>query len=128
MRFYGFKVDEIVDDLHPDLDLELDPKSSYALRNPHLFPVDVNVAAYEMILRIPGVGVRSAKKIVASRKHGKLRMAHLKKIGVVLKRAKYFILCADKDFKFLGQKSDLIRQSFIRPTIPKTSLNQLSLF
>lgn len=128
MRFYGFKVDEIVDDQHPALDLDLDPKSAYALRNPHLFPVDVNRADYEMILRVPGIGVRSAKKIVAARKHGKLRMEHLKKIGLVLKRAKYFITCADKDFSFLGKNPQLIRQSFLKSTRQKGRANQLSLF
>jgi len=128
MRFYGFHVNEIVDDKHPELDLELDPKSSYALRNPHLFPIDINIATYEMILRVPGIGVRSAKKIVAARRHGKLRTEHLKKIGVVLKRAKFFITCADKDFKFLGKNPMLIRQSFVRPTHQKIAFNQLSLF
>ncbi|MEM9920186.1 MAG: putative DNA modification/repair radical SAM protein [Bacteroidota bacterium] len=128
MRFYGFKVDEIVDETHPELDLEIDPKSSYALRNPHLFPVDVNTAPYEMILRVPGIGVKSAKKIVAARKHGSLRIEHLKKIGVILKRARFFILCADKDFKFLGKNPTLIRQSFVRPASQKVAFNQLSLF
>lgn len=128
MRFYGFKVGEIVDQTHPELDLELDPKSSYALRNPHLFPIDINTAAYEWILRIPGVGVKSAKKIVAARKHGQLRLEHLKKIGVVMKRAKYFIICADKDFKWLDQKPQLIRRSFVRPSRQKVAFNQLSLF
>jgi putative DNA modification/repair radical SAM protein len=93
LRFYDFKVDEIVNDENPDLDLELDPKLNYALRNPHLFPIDINKADYEMILRVPGIGVRSAKLIVASRRFGKLDETHLKKMGIVLKRAKYFISC-----------------------------------
>ena len=128
LRFYGFKVDEIVDDQHPDLDMELDPKSAYALRHPHLFPIDINTAAYEMILRIPGVGLRSAKKIVAARRHGSLRFEHLKKIGVVLKRAQYFMTCADKNFKLLGQTPELLRQLFIQPQKAKAGFNQLSLF
>lgn len=128
MRFYGFKVDEIVDQEHPDLDMELDPKSAYALRNPHLFPVNINTAAYEMILRIPGIGVRSAQKIIAARRHGKLRMENLKKIGVVLKRAKFFITCADKEFKYLGLAPELIRRSFTQPPRSKVGFNQLSLF
>ena len=93
LRFYGFNVDEIVDDAHPDLDLELDPKLTYALRHPEIFPIDVNAADYEMILRIPGVGVKSAKLIVASRRYGRLTSEHLRKMGVVMKRAKYFITC-----------------------------------
>ena len=65
LRFYQFKVDEIVDDAYPDLDLEIDPKLSWALRHPEQFPVDVNKADYEMILRVPGIGVKSARLIVA---------------------------------------------------------------
>ena len=93
MRFYQFRVDEIVNEQYPDLDLELDPKLAYALRHPELFPIDVNTADYEMILRIPGVGVKSAKLIVTSRRYQRLTSEHLKKMGVVLKRAKYFITC-----------------------------------
>ncbi len=91
LRFYSFSIEEILNDDHPNLDLEIDPKLSYALRNPQHFPVDINRADYEMILRIPGVGVKSAMMIINARKHGRLGMHHLKKIGVVLKRAKYFI-------------------------------------
>ncbi len=92
LRFYQFKVDEIVDDSFPNLDLEVDPKLSWALRHPEFFPMDVNTAPYEMILRIPGIGTRSAAQIVASRRYGKLNSYHLKKIGVVMKKAQYFIV------------------------------------
>ena len=68
LRFYQFKVDEIVDDAYPDLDLEIDPKLSWALRHPEQFPVDINKADYEMILRVPGIGVKSARLIIASRR------------------------------------------------------------
>jgi putative DNA modification/repair radical SAM protein len=91
MRFYRFRAEEILTEEYPHLDLDIDPKLGYALRNMHLFPVDVNTADYEMILRIPGVGVQSAQKIIQARRHRKLTLDHLKKIGVVLKRAKYFI-------------------------------------
>lgn len=129
MRFYGFNVQEIVNEDHPDLDLTLDPKAAYALRNPALFPVDINKAPYEMILRIPGIGVKSAKKIVAARKFGGLRAEHLKKIGVVWKRAKYFATCADKDFRLLGWKPEVIRaQITSTPLKNKYATNQLSLF
>ncbi|MDR2009452.1 MAG: putative DNA modification/repair radical SAM protein [Bacteroidales bacterium] len=93
MRFYQFRVDEIVDDSYPNLDLEIDPKLSWALRHPESFPVDINKADYHMILRVPGIGVKSANIIVASRRHGKLNAYHLKKIGVVMKKAQYFITC-----------------------------------
>ena len=93
MRFYFFTVDEIVNEKHPNLDLEIDPKLSYALRNPALFPVDINKAPYELLLRVPGLGVRSAKLIVSSRRYGRINAGQLKKMGVVMKRAQYFITC-----------------------------------
>ncbi len=93
MRFYQFKVDEIVNEKHPNLELEIDPKLSWALRNPHCFPVNVNTADYEMILRVPGIGVKSANLIITSRKYGRLTSENLKKMGVVMKRAQYFITC-----------------------------------
>lgn len=93
MRFYFFRVDEIVNDKHPDLDLEIDPKLSYALRNPWLFPVDVNKAPYELILRVPGIGVKSAKLIIMARHYGRISAGQLQKMGVVMKRARYFITC-----------------------------------
>ncbi|SUB77814.1 putative DNA modification/repair radical SAM protein [Porphyromonas macacae] len=95
MRFYQFHLDEIVDDVHPDLELDVDPKMSWALRHPEFFPVDLNTAPYESILRVPGVGVKSAKLILSSRRFGRLDFFQLKKIGVVMKRAQYFIVCRD---------------------------------
>ncbi|MEA5129408.1 MAG: putative DNA modification/repair radical SAM protein [Proteiniphilum sp.] len=95
MRFYEFKATELVDDSHPDLDLDIDPKMGWALRHPEFFPVDVNTAPYEMILRVPGIGVKSAKLIVTSRRYGRLNSEQLKKIGVVMKRAQYFIACRE---------------------------------
>ncbi|MDL2282364.1 putative DNA modification/repair radical SAM protein [Parabacteroides sp. OttesenSCG-928-G06] len=93
LRFYQFKVDEIVDDAYPDLDLEVDPKLAWALRHPEVFPVDINRADYEMILRVPGIGVKSAKMIVVARRHHRLGSEQLKKIGIVMKKAQYFITC-----------------------------------
>ena len=93
MRFYNFKVDEIVDDAHPDLDLEIDPKLSWALRHPEHFPVDINKADYTQILRIPGIGVKSAKLIIVTRQNGRINASTLKRIGVVMKKAQYFITC-----------------------------------
>jgi putative DNA modification/repair radical SAM protein len=130
MRFYGYSWDEIVDEKNPDLDLEVDPKFAYALRHPEQFPVDVNTASYEMILRIPGIGVKSAKKIISARRHGKLREYHLKKIGMVWKRAKYFLLCEDKNFLHVGGKPEDIRAQVLQPTTKRgvQSMAQLSLF
>ncbi len=127
MRFYGFKVDEIVDAQHPVLDLKVDPKFSYALRNPHLFPVDVNRAPLEMILKIPGIGVKSAHKIVQARRFGQLRKENLQKIGVVWKRAQYFLSCAGEPLKLLGFQPELIRQQVLHGE-RKANMGQLSLF
>ena len=93
MRFYGFQAEEILDPEHPFLDLEIDPKLAWALRNRQVFPVDVNTADYELILRVPGIGARSAKRIVAARRFATLTLDNLHKFGVVLKRARYFITC-----------------------------------
>ena len=95
MRFYHFKVDEIVDEVNTNLDLEVDPKLAWALRHPEAFPVDINKADYEMILRVPGIGVKSAWRIVNSRQFNRLTSYHLKKMGVVMKKAKYFITCGE---------------------------------
>jgi len=95
MRFYGFRPDEIADDAHPQLDLEIDPKLAWALRHPEAFPVDLNRADYAMILRVPGIGVKSAKLIVSSRCFGRITLSALKKMGVVVKKAQYFIACGE---------------------------------
>lgn len=94
MRYYGFAPNEIVDDRQPFLDLEIDPKLAWALRNSHVFPIDINQAPREMLLRIPGVGVRSVQKILMARKFQPLSYYDLKKMGVTLSRAKYFITCS----------------------------------
>jgi putative DNA modification/repair radical SAM protein len=106
MRFYGFQADEILDPAHPHLDLEIDPKLAWALRNRHVFPVDVNTADFEMILRIPGVGARSARKIVSARRFAKLNMETLRQLGVVLKRAKYFLTCEGEHQPIIGELSE----------------------
>lgn len=93
MRFYGFGADEMVNDAAPNLDLEIDPKLAWALRHPEQFPVDVNRADYSLILRVPGIGVKSANLIVVSRKHSRITASVLKKMGVVMKKARYFITC-----------------------------------
>jgi putative DNA modification/repair radical SAM protein len=91
MRFYGFKAEEILDQNMPFLDLEVDPKLSWALRHLDQFPVNIQTADYQMILRIPGIGVKSAQKIVSARRFQTLSLDHLKKLGTAVNRAKYFI-------------------------------------
>jgi len=115
MRFYFFGVDEIVNEEHPNLDLEIDPKLSYALRNPWLFPVDINKAGYETILRVPGIGLKSAKLIVTSRRFGRINSIQLKKMGVVMKRARYFITCNELSSPTINEvKPENLRQMFLQ--------------
>ncbi|AZI25021.1 MULTISPECIES: putative DNA modification/repair radical SAM protein [Pedobacter] len=131
MRFYGFKVQEILNDANPNLDIDIDPKLSWAIRNMQHFPVDINKADYKMILRIPGIGVMSAQKIVQARKFGKLRIDQLKKIGVAYNRAKHFITCVDspyqlKDYQGTQIKAFILAES--QSKYLKTDSNQLILF
>jgi putative DNA modification/repair radical SAM protein len=113
LRFYGFKADEIVDEKDPFLDSNLDPKVSWALRNINKFPIEINRADYEMLLRIPGIGVTSAKRIVAARRAAPITFDTLKKIGVVLKRAKYFITVQGKQYNSLKIESEFIRNELL---------------
>lgn len=93
LRFYGFQVTEILNKEHPNLDIDVDPKLGWALRNLHCFPVDINTADKSILARIPGIGMRSVHKLVEARRFRKLNWEHLKKIGIALNRAKYFITC-----------------------------------
>lgn len=96
LRFYGFGAKEIISPENPNLDPLIDPKCAWALRNLALFPVEVNAAPYEMLLRVPGIGVVGAKRIVSARRGSRLDFEALKRLGVVLKRAAYFITCGGK--------------------------------
>lgn len=96
LRYYGFQADELLSEERPNFNEMLDPKCDYALRHLELFPVDVQTASYDLILRVPGIGPKSARRIVNSRRYGKLDFDNLKKMGVVLKRAHYFITCSGK--------------------------------
>lgn len=128
LRFYQFKVDEIVNDTHPDLDLEIDPKLSWALRHPECFPVDINQADYEMILRIPGVGVKSAQLIVSSRRFGRLTSYHLKKMGIVMKKAQFFITCGELEAKGVNElRPERVRELLLPASKKKSDDRQLSL-
>ncbi len=96
LRFYGFSAEEILDEEAPDFDPLLDPKCHWALRHMELFPVEVNHAPYEMLLRVPGIGVKSARAIRSARRYALLDGAALKKLGVSLKRARFFLTCRGK--------------------------------
>lgn len=128
LRFYQFKVDEIVDDSYPHLDLEIDPKLAWALRHPEHFPVDINRADYEMLLRVPGIGVKSAKMIVTSRRYSKLGMYQLKKIGIVMKKAQYFITTHELANKTVDVVTpEVVRKLLLPKPKKKVDENQLQL-
>lgn len=93
LRFYRFSADEILNENKPNFNLYLDPKANWAVQNYHQFPVDVQTASYERLLRIPGIGPKSAQNIVKARKYYQLHLSDLKKLGVVVKRAQYFVCC-----------------------------------
>ncbi len=131
MRFYGFDVRELLNDANPHLDIDIDPKLSWALRNLQYFPIDLNIAAYEMILRVPGIGLGSAKKIVQARQFGSLRIDQIKKIGVAYNRAKYFIKCADTPYQLKDYQSTQIKSFILAESerkYLKNDVNQLILF
>lgn len=96
LRFYGFEAKELLSEERPDFNILLDPKADWALRHLEEFPVEINRAPYERLLRVPGIGVKSARRIVQARRSSALDFGHLKKIGVVLKRALYFITCSGR--------------------------------
>jgi len=113
MRFYGFNAWEITDNSQPNLDLEIDPKLGWALRNMHVFPLDINMADYQLILRVPGIGVQSAKKIVAARRFAHLNWDQLKQLGIAVNRARYFITCKSPSLETKDYTADKIRQFII---------------
>lgn len=128
MRFYGFSAHELLDENTPDLDMRLDPKTGWAMRHLELFPVEVNRADYEILLRVPGIGVRSAQRIVVARRAGVLKEEQLKRLGVVLSRARYFITAGGR---YLGGIRLDGPDLFTRLTAPKkrkAALDQLELF
>ncbi len=96
LRFYGFKAQELLSEEKPNFNVFLDPKCEWAIRHLEHFPVEINRAPYEMLLRVPGIGVKSARRILAARRSEKLGFEQLRRIGVVLKRAHYFITCDGK--------------------------------
>jgi predicted DNA-binding helix-hairpin-helix protein len=131
MRFYGFHVNEIVNNQNPLLDLDIDPKLSWALRNMQAFPLDINKADLQLILRVPGIGVQSAQKIVKARKFGKLNWQHLKKMGIAVNRARYFITCNSQEFERRDLTGTRIKQFILAESASKylkNSTTQLNLF
>ena len=113
LRFYGFRADEILDERRPFLDAELDPKIMWALRHMERFPIEINKAPLEDILRIPGIGTTSAYRIVRQRRHAAVRYEDLRRMGVVLKRARYFLTCSGRFYGGLAINPEKIREELL---------------
>ena len=131
LRFYGFDIRELLNNDHPNLDLDIDPKLSWALRNQHLFPVNINTADKSMLARIPGLGMRSVFKILQARKYRKLNWEHLKAIGIALNRAKYFIVCDSRLWERKDWTPEQIKSKIIKTSSSKFRKDystQLNLF
>lgn len=131
LRFYHFRAEELLDEASPDLDPRLDPKCTWALRHLDFFPVEVNRADYEELLRVPGVGVRSARRILTARRAGPLTFSGLKTLGVVLKRAQYFLTCSGRMLEGLRVNPDGVLRHLValeRPALAGAGHEQLSLF
>ena len=126
LRFYDFKANEILDEKDPFVDPLLDPKTNWAIKNPHFFPIEINKATYKELLRVPGIGVTSAKRIVMTRKYSTIRYEHLKKLGIVIKRAKYFITVNGEFLGFKKENPELIRNALMEKE--KMVAEQLKLF
>ena len=126
LRFYDFKAGEILDEKNPFIDPLLDPKANWAVQNWHLFPMEINRVSYKDLLRIPGIGVTSAKRIVMARKYSIIKYEHLKKLGVVIKRAKYFITVNGEFLGFRKESPELIRNALIEKE--KMAMQQMKLF
>jgi len=126
LRFYEFKADEILNEKDPFVDPLLDPKTNWAIKNFHFFPIEINKASYRELLRVPGIGVTSAKRIVMTRKYSTIRYEHLKKLGVVIKRAKYFITVNGEFLGFKKENPELIRNALMEKE--KMVAEQLKLF
>jgi putative DNA modification/repair radical SAM protein len=131
LRFYGFKAKELLKDENDSFDLNFDPKTSWALSNIDNFPIEINKASYDTLLRIPGIGVRSARRILITRKVHSLTFEDLKKLGIVLKRAKYFITCKGKYYGDVSFDEEKIRTRLLymnRPKLENENSEQLNFF
>ena len=128
LRFYGFKADELLDQRNPNFNTHLDPKANWALNHLDLFPVEINQADYQVLLRVPGIGVKSAQRILAARRTGKITYFDLKKFGTALKRARYFITCQGKYYGGIPLREDLIKDRLTVGRGLDPERQQLSLF
>lgn len=127
LRFYNFKADEILNEKNPSLNPYLDPKCNWAINNLQYFPVDINTCTRAQLLRVPGIGPTGARRILTARKNTKLSMSDLRRLGVVLKRAQYFIITRDKP-KGISMNKEYTVKCLIDPKIHTFGVEQLSLF
>ena len=125
LRFYGFSASELLDDTHPNFNTLIDPKCDWAMRHLEQFPIEINSAPYNMLLRIPGIGVRGARKIMSARRMTRLGFEDLKKMRISLKRAKYFITCMGKTYMNIWLRYELLTPGLLSDG---SVSNQLSLF
>lgn len=123
LRYYNFKVTDLLDIQNPNFNVLIDPKADWAIRHLEEFPKEINTCSYNDLLKIPGIGIKSAKRIISSRKHFTIHLKDLKRMGVVLKRAKYFILC---NGKYVTNR-DLFNQKFIEKNIILEEKNMTAL-
>jgi putative DNA modification/repair radical SAM protein len=131
LRFYGFSIEELLNKNHPNLDSDIDPKLSWALRNLHHFPIDINKSDKQLLARVPGLGMKSVYKILHGRKYRKLNWEHLQKMGVALNRAKYFITCDSRNFETKDYTPAQIKYKILSTSQTKyknTLSQQLNLF
>lgn len=136
LRFYGFHADELLDEKRPDFDMRIDPKCEWALRHLDMFPVEINRASYDTLLRVPGIGPTGVKKIMSARRFGSVTFPMLKKMGIVLKRAQYFITCNGKmmykipmEEKFImSQLADVERNDVYKINGQNETYHQMNLF
>ncbi|NLT58380.1 MAG: biotin synthase, partial [Clostridiales bacterium] len=127
LRQYHFSADELLAEEAPNFNPYLDPKCNWALQNLHRFPVDVNRAPLEVLLRVPGIGPTSARRILRARREARLSTAELKRMGVVLKRARYFILATDLPYGLRLGREGAVR-ALMDPGVSAFGMEQLSLF
>ncbi len=134
LRYYHFKVSELLDEKNPNFNVLMDPKCNWAVQHLELFPVEINRVEYEMLLRVPGIGYKSAARIVRARRMGMIQFEDLKKMGVVLKRALYFITCNGKMMYPIKIEQDYITRNLINAkerlpdSVQNMNYRQLSLF
>ena len=126
MRFYGFDAAELLDDRNPNFDPDYDPKIIWAVRHPEQFPVEINTASYQQLIRVPGLGIRCAKRIVSARRTARLDFEDLIRMKVSLKRAQYFITCKGKYYRIQNPQPDMILRA-LKPAA-RSAYEQLSLF